>query len=200
VKVYLACFVLHFALLLAVSLRDTFSFLAGAGTLSPPRLAGSWERAETIASDALGAGLAPANPLRQAITVYTNAAGIEAGYAFFAPNVPNSYKLVFELHYGDGHVEYELPHVADAATGLRLNNLFENIAAARFDDLRELLLKMLAYSVWQKHSDVIVIRAVFGSVISPSVADFEAGKKESYEVYSAYDFTFPARNDAPKVP
>ncbi len=193
-KVYLTCFVLHFALILAVSLRDTCYFLTGAGTISPPQWAHAWEVAGRCAGDAVGGGLSPANPLRQALTLYTNAAGIEAGYAFFAPNVPNSYKLVFELHYRDGHVEYELPHVADAATGLRLNNLFENIAAPRFDVLRELLLKMMAYSVWEKHPGVTLIRAVFGGVISPSVPDFEAGRSESYEVYAAYDFTFPAQS------
>jgi len=26
-------------------------------------------------------------------------AGIEVGYGFFAPNVPNNYKVVFELQY-----------------------------------------------------------------------------------------------------
>lgn len=140
----------------------------------------------------MGASAPPANPLRQAVTVYSNVAGIESAYGFFAPNVPNGFKLVFELHYPDGHVIYELPGVGDAATGLRLNNLFEGIAATPFDSVRELLFKMLAYPVWQEHPEVRVIRAVFGSVVSPSLAEFEAGKRESYEVLCAYDFTFPA--------
>ncbi len=198
--VYLACFALHFAVILAVSFRDTFSCLAGIGTVAPPRFARFWEGAEIVAGGVLGERLSPANPLRQAATIYANAAGIEYGYSFFAPNVPNGYKLVFELHYRDGHVEYELPHVGDAATGLRLNNLFENIAASRFDVVRELLLKMLAYASWQEHPDAVVIRAVFGLVVSPSVADFERGKKESYEVLCAYDFTFPPHGSAPRVP
>jgi hypothetical protein len=141
----------------------------------------------------MGASAAPGNPLRQAVTVYTNVSGNEAAYGFFAPNVPNSFKLVFELQYPDGHVVYELPQVSDTATGLRLNNLFEFIAATRFDPLRELLFKMLAYSLWQQRPDVTVIRVVFGSVVSPSLAEFEAGKRESYEVLCAYDFTFPAQ-------
>ena len=47
-----------------------------------------------------------------------NIAGIETGYGYFAPNVPGGYRLVFELHYPDGRVEYELPSVSSAAAGL----------------------------------------------------------------------------------
>lgn len=139
----------------------------------------------------MGANAPPGNVFRQAITVYSNSAGIESAYGFFAPNVPNGFKLVFELHYPDGHVTYELPGVGDAATGLRLNNLFECIATTPFDPVRELLFKMLSYSVWREHPKVRVIRAVFGSVVSPSLAEFESGKRESYEVLYAYDFSFP---------
>ena len=38
-------------------------------------------------------------PLREAVATYTQVAGIEAGYGYFAPNVPGGYRLVFELHY-----------------------------------------------------------------------------------------------------
>jgi hypothetical protein len=190
---YLTWFVLHFALLFAISTRDIFFNLSTDGTISPPRLAPYWAKAEAIAGGLTGAGVAPGNPFRQAVTVYTNAAGIESAYGFFAPNVPNSYKLVYELQYPDGNVAYELPEVGDSATGLRLNNLFESIADTRFAPVRELLFKMLAYSVWQEHPTVKVVRVVFGAVVSPSLAEFEAGKRESYEVLCAYDFTFPTR-------
>ncbi len=184
-------FILHFGLLLAISARDLFFNLSTSGTVSPPLLAPFWAGAETIAGTLAGANAAPGNPFRQVVTVYTNAAGIESPYGFFAPNVPNGYKLVFELQYPDGHVAYELPEVGDAATGLRLNNLFESLAATQFDPVREVLFKMLAYSIWQEHPQVRVIRAVFGAVVSPSLTEFRAGKKESYEVLCAYDFTFP---------
>jgi hypothetical protein len=53
--------------------------------------------------------------VRNGITVYLHSAGIEAGYGFFAPNVPPNYKLVFELHYPDGRIDYEIPTVNSAA-------------------------------------------------------------------------------------
>ena len=51
--------------------------------------------------------------LDQVWTTYEHAAGIDTGYGFFAPAVPNASKLVFEITYADGHPEYELPVVSD---------------------------------------------------------------------------------------
>ncbi len=81
-------------------------------------------------------------------------AGIEAGYGYFAPNVPGSYRLVFELHYPNGRVGYELPSVSSAAAGLRIAGLLDNIGRTPYDALREILVKMLAQSVWREHPDV----------------------------------------------
>ena len=96
-------------------------------------------------------------------------AGIETGYGYFAPNVPGGYKLVFELHYADGRVEYELPRVNSAAAGLRVAGLLDKIGRTRSDALREHLVKMLTSSIWREHPGLKTIRAVFGSVSLPSV-------------------------------
>ncbi len=133
--------------------------------------------------------------MRQGITAYIHATGIEGGYGFFAPSVPDSYKLVFELHYPDGRVEYELPHVADAATGLRLSTLLDQIGRTEYDPLREVMLKMLAYSMWEAHPDASVIRAVFGFVALSTAEEAMEGKTESYYSLYAYDFTFRERPD-----
>ena len=188
-RVYLAWFVLHFALILIVCCRDAISNLATSKKFSPI-VESFWQHAVDIAAAALGEGLEASNPVRQALSAYTHSAGIEGGYGFFAPNVPNSYKLVFELHHADGRVDYVLPRVGGAATGLRLNSLFDAIGQTRYDPLRQMMLKMLAYSVWREHSDVSVIRAVFGIVNLPTAQEFKAGKEESYEFLYAYDFTF----------
>lgn len=140
-------------------------------------------------SAALGQRLAASNPGRQAIATYLHIAGIETGYGYFAPNVPGSYKLVFELHYPDGRVEYELPRVNRAAAGLRVAALLDQIGRTKYDALREILVKMLAQSVWREHPDVKTIRAVFGSIRLPSVSEFEHGKRESYEFLYAYDLS-----------
>ena len=138
----------------------------------------------------LGEKLSLSNPVRQSVSAYINATGIDGGYGFFAPSVPDSYKLVLELHYPDGRVEYELPRVSDTAAGVRLATLLDQIGRTGYDPLREIMIKMLAYSVWQDHPDATVVRAVFGFVALPKLKDVKEGKTESYNFLYAYDFSF----------
>ena len=127
--------------------------------------------------------------MREALNTYVQLAGIETGYGYFAPNVPGSYALVFELHYLDGRVEYELPSVNSAAAGLRVAGLLDNIGRTPYDALREVLVKTLAQSIWREHPNVQSVRAIVGSIRLPTVSDFEAGRRESYEFLYAYDFS-----------
>lgn len=189
-RFYLGCFLLHFFLLVNVSVRDTFWVLAQGYTFLPHSFEKYWEDGEAVAAAALGQRLANSNPVRRILSTYLHIAGIEKGYGFFAPSVPNSYKLVFELHYRDGRIEYELPRVSGDAAGARFVTLLDHIGQTQYDPLREVMLKMLAYSAWQEHPDVTTIRAVFGYVREPPAAQANRGKSESYHVLYAYDFHF----------
>ncbi len=184
-----AWFSLHFLLIVSFSCRDTLQLVAQGPTILPASFKVFAQNPERILSAVLGQRLAASNPARQALMTYLHLAGIEAGYGYFAPNVPGSYKLVFELRYPDGRVEYELPQVSNAATGLRVVSLLDQIGRTKYDAFREILVKMLARSVWREHPDVKTIRAVFGAIKLPSVSEFEHGKRESYEFLYAYDFS-----------
>jgi hypothetical protein len=116
-------------------------------------------------------------------------AGIERAYGYFAPNVPVGYKLVFELHYSDGRVDYEIPSGNTAAADLRIAALLDEIGRTRVNALREYLVKMLARSTWREHPNVKTMRAIFGSRNLPSIDEFERGARESYEFLYAYDFS-----------
>jgi hypothetical protein len=179
---------LHLLLVLIVCLRDLFATFAVAPTLLPSSLTSFWSGADTFASAALGQSLKVENPLRNTVTFYLHAAGIEAGYGFFAPNVPSNYKLVFELRYADDRREYELPRIGDAATGFRLESLLERTAELPYEPMRQVMLQMLASPVRRLHPDALSLRAVLGYVVWPSPAEFEHGKKESFEPVYAYDF------------
>ncbi len=195
-----AWFALHFLLIAIVCLRDTFSSLAQGVSGPASRPNELWSEAETIASAGLGGTLAAANPVRQGLAAYENFAGIEAGYGYFAPSVPSSSKLVFELHYADGRVEYELPHAGGAAAGYRIATLLDNIQRFHYAPLREAILKTLVYSIWQEHPDAVMVRAIFGVVNFPSAAEFRAGTRESYDQLYTYNYRFrsrPSRADAP---
>src|SRR5258705_5323232 len=144
-------------------------------TIFPASFKSFSKKAETALSVALGQHLAASSAIRQVLETYLHLAGIETGYGYFAPNVPGSYKLVFELHYPDGRVERELPRVNSAAGGLRIAGLLDKIGRTRSEALREHLVKMMAAPIWREHPDLKTIRAVFGLLVLPSAPDFERG-------------------------
>jgi hypothetical protein len=175
---------------LTVCLRDAFSIFARSPTVFPRSFESYWRIGETVTSTVVGQRLAASNPVRNGIAVYLHSAGIEAGYGYFAPNVPDVRVLFFELHYPDGRVEYDLPRVSSAATGLRLEGLLDQIAEIEYAPLRETMVKVLTYSNWRDHPDATMIRAVLANVAFPGPSEFEKGQKESYVPLYAYDFTF----------
>ncbi|PYJ40553.1 MAG: hypothetical protein DME86_11775 [Verrucomicrobia bacterium] len=185
----LACFLLHFLIIVIISCRQTLWLVGHGLTMLPPAFKDYSERAETVVSDALAQNLPPSSPIRRALLTYLHIAGIERPYGYFAPNVPVSYKLVFELHYSDGRVEYEVPGGNTAAADLRLAALLDEIGRTRVDALREYLVKLLARSTWREHPDVEAMRAILGSRNLPSIDEFERGTRESYEFLYAYDFS-----------
>ena len=146
------------------------------------------QKAETALSTRIGQKLPASNPVREALNTYVQLAGIEIGYGYFAPNVPGGYRLLFELHYPDGGVEYELPSVSSAAAGLRIAGLLDSIGRTPYDALREILVKTLAQAIWREHPDLESVRAILGSIRLPTAREFTEGKRESYEFLYAYDF------------
>jgi hypothetical protein len=187
--IYVVCFVLHFFIVLVVSGRQSASVLLLFHTF-PERFESPLTKLEAAATFALGEDLLPSNPVRLGIDAYRQYTGTETGFGFFAPRVAVAHKLVFEIKYADGHVEYELPHVGHRETGLRLFLLLENIARVDYSDLRETMLKMMAFSVWREHRDATLVRAIFGIINLPSVAQFEQGERETYQVLYTYEFRF----------
>ena len=196
----MAWFVLHFLLIISFSLRDTLWLIGHGPTIFPSSFRSCSQKAEGVVSALLGQSLAASNPVRQLLATYLHTAGIETGYSYFAPNVPGNYKLVFELHYPDGHAEYELPRVSSAAAGLRVAGLLDRMGGPTYDPLRETMVKMLTYSVWQKHPAATTISAVFGIITLPTIAEFERGQKESYEFLYSYDFSRTDKTTEPKSP
>ena len=166
-------------------------------TIFPSSFDSFSQKAEKGTAAALSRHLPGSNPFRQTLTTYLHLAGIETSYGYFAPNVSGSYNLVFELHYPDGRVEYELPRVNSAAAGLRIAGLLDEIGHTRSDAFREHMVKMMASSIWHEHPEVKTMRAILGSVILPGVTDFERGKAESFEFLYAYDFSLSNESTEP---
>ena len=137
----------------------------------------------------LALGLPQSNPLRQTVATYLGFAGIDAGYGYFAPNVPDSYQLVFELHYADGHIENRRPSEKSSGAGLRLAGLLDQIGRTHSDALREYMVKKLAGAIWRENPSVVTMRASFEQAVQPTLNAYEQGKRETYALLYAYDFS-----------
>jgi hypothetical protein len=188
-QIHAAWFGIHFFLVTAVCLAGVFWLIAQGSTILPAVCNEYARKAELGATWCLGKEAGASNPLRRAIATYLHAAGIQAGYSFFAPNVPSHHRLTLELFHDDGRVEYESPHVRSKAGALRLDSLLDRLPEPRYEPLREVIVKMLAFSVWREHPDVKKIRAVFGSVTPPGMTEFEQGKAETFQPMFSFDFS-----------
>jgi hypothetical protein len=188
-RIYAAWFGIHFILITAVCFAGLFSLIAEGATMLPSALEQYARKAEVSAAWLLGKEATGSSLVRQGIATYLHAAGIQAGYTFFAPNVPGYNRLTLELFYDDGRVEYESPRLRSKAAGLRLDSLLDRLAEERYQPIREVLVKMLAFSVWREHPDVKKIRAVFGSVTPSDIAEFERGKAETFQPIFSFDFS-----------
>ncbi len=138
----------------------------------------------------LGAGGSSSRNLwKIVVATYTNAAGIEVGYGYFAPNIPAASALVFECHYPDGRVEYEKPNLQGEAGQFRVSTLVDQIDRTDYDRWRIALIKLLARSTWKRHPDAVMLRAFFGKISPPTMAEYGAGKREeTFTCLYVYDF------------
>jgi hypothetical protein len=188
-RIHTTWFGIHFFLITAVCLAGVFWLIAQGSTILPSAWNQYAHKAELVASWCLGKEAAASNPIRRCIATYLHVAGIQAGYTFFAPNVPSHHRLTLELFYEDGRVEYESPHVNSEAAALRLDSLLDKLPEERYEPVREVIVKMLAFSVWRQHSDVKRIRATLETVHLPSITEFEHGKAETIQPLFSFDFS-----------
>lgn len=184
---YVVWFILHFLLITAVCSRETFSLLAQGITIAPESWKHLGSKLEGFFSATLGSSGHSSNQIQRVVTAYAEAAGIAGGYGFFAPNVPESYALVFELHYPDGSVEYEKPSAQGSAAGLRLAGLLDEIGRLKGDS-RVILLKVLAYPIWQRHQNVQSISAFLGVLKMPGLEKYRKDKRVSYDFFYQHEF------------
>lgn len=181
---------IHLALLVAVSGRELVWFIANGPTILPSSSRSFWKHSSEALSNAVQSKSAVAVAIRQGVKTYLHLAGAELGYGFFAPNVPDSYRLVFELHYPDGRVEYVLPTVRSHAAGLRLAGLLDKIGRNPVEKIRKVMIGLFAYSVWREHPDAVSIRAILAFVTLPTATEYENGARKSHQAVAAYDFDF----------
>lgn len=186
-RVYLACFVLHFAAVGIVCLSET-AWIFAKDPLATPEAVANLQIKDVSQGPPWQKWITKV--VQVAFATYTNISGIEVGYGYFAPNIPAAHALVLECLYQDGRVEYHTPWVQGDEARLRLTTLIEQIGQTDFAPSRAELIKRLAHSTWQRQRDAVGVRAFFGSITMPTLAEFQAGKRErTFDCLYAYEFS-----------
>jgi hypothetical protein len=185
----LGWFFLHFLLIGLICVHESLWLLGQQLTVAPRSSSRVWRRIDSVSATLLGDNVGSNSFFARAIATYTNAAGIEVGYGYFAPNVPETHAVVFELHYPDGHVDYDTPVLGSQEGELRLTSLVEQIGRTDYEKWRNELMRRLARSIWQRHPTAVSIRCFFGSVTPPTLAVYRSGKNErTFTCQYIYDF------------
>jgi hypothetical protein len=182
----LAWLALQLFFVAAISVRQLSWLIANGLTIipfSPGANASLTEKARSTTAKP-----AWSNAARQLVAGYLHCAGIEGAYGFFAPNVPENYKLAFEFHNYDASVEYDLPSVDSRAAELRLGSLLDAIGRSDSERYRRILIRMLTSAAWENHPEAVSVHAVFGKLKLPGPMQFERDAAPSYEFIAAYDF------------
>jgi hypothetical protein len=181
----------HGLLILCVSSRDAGWLIAHRLTLLPAWLAAPADKVQTIAMSILAQQPGSSTVVRKALNTYLHAAGIERGYGYFAPNVPDAYKLVFELHHADGEVTYQAAGTETGESSLRFASLMDYLGRTASDADRRFLAQLLTQSLWGEHNDVVKIRCILGSITIAPPAEFRKSNAATYEFCCAYEFARP---------
>jgi hypothetical protein len=198
--VFIAALGLHLILIVLTSIQDIAASMATGVSILPAWFEPVWRRTEVFTSTILGERGVTVGLFRESLATYADCTGIEAGYSYFAPNVPGSCKLAFELHYPDGRIEYDLPPVGGAAAGYRISTLLDHLETFHYARLRKAVLRPLVEAVRREHPDVTTVRAVLGVANLPTIKEYKGGKRVSYDASYAYDFQFRPPPSPPVVP
>lgn len=183
---WVAGLAVHFLAIVTVSSWDIVNLVADGQTILPRTLVTAASRMTQAMKSISPRRLSRTNLLRETVLAYCHSAGIESPYTFFAPNVPDSLKVIFEIQFPDKRVSYELPRVQSETEGLRLSALVDQ-AAAKSGLWREVVLQMLAAAAADNNPDATRIRVIVAALRFPRPADYLKGAEPSYQFVCSYD-------------
>jgi hypothetical protein len=178
--------VVHFVLILGVCFGEVFTLIAEGATIASHRVAaGSGQLAIAPANEGTSRRFVA---IGAALKTYLNLAGIEVGYGLFAPNIPNGYRLSYELHGQDGMMQRGVLSPRSGETDLRLAAFLDQLGQIRSDVVRAVLFNSIADSLFQAQPEVESARLSFEAIKMPSLREFRNGQKPSCELVRSYDF------------
>jgi hypothetical protein len=188
-QLWIVALAMHLLLVLAVSCWDIVDLAARGRTLVPAPIASGAGDFAQIMESMSPRQLHRSKNLRQTVIGYVHAAGIESPYSYFAPNVPPTLQIVFEIQHRDHHVSHKVSSARSATDQLRLSALIDRSVGEQ-GLWREVVLQMLGSSIWEDNPDAVEIRAIVASRTFPGPSEFLQGAQESYDFVCSYNFKF----------
>ncbi len=176
----LLAFLAHFAFVLATALEDLLRVTGQGGTVLPAAVAsGAAKVAESLAR-----GL-QLGPLRS----YGHYLGSEAGSSYFAPNVPEAFRLDFALTNSTGYLERPSLTSGSREGDLRLGALLDTLGSAEVEEFRELLVQRAAAWMLGQHLGTTAVRVTLVRLSLPTAAEYADGARPRREEVRLYDLT-----------
>jgi hypothetical protein len=175
----------HFAAVLWVSSAQIFTVVGQGHTLLSFALTND---AQTSSTSSPSQNHELLQSVRRFTRTYLHLAGIEAGYGLFAPNVPDGYRLKFEVRDGSGIIQNGVISPQRGETDLRLASGLDVLGRTVPSEIREILVKLVAESLFAAQPEAKEITLAIEEVATPTVAEFQAGKERSYTPVYSYDY------------
>jgi hypothetical protein len=173
--------------LIAVSLVQTAQLIVASKTVVPTGTVKALKKLGLVSEASFGSRFTRSGPVRQSLVTYLACAGADGGYGYFAPNVPPTYELSYELRYSDGRSEVRIARSSNTALGLRIASLLEQVGGISSLTLREHVLKKFATVFLRQHPDVEKMRVSLWQVTPPTIEQYTQGKRHYPTVLCTYD-------------
>jgi hypothetical protein len=129
------------------------------------------------------------NFARKAVKTYLHLAGIETGYGFFAPNVPNAYRLqIAVLDERARVIQSGLLAAERGETDLRLASLLDALGRSPAGEVRDIIFELMAQAIFKEYPEAAEVRLRVEAIRMPALAEFKKDQAPSYQLTYAYDF------------
>ncbi len=172
---------LHFAALLTVCVSGTGRLIQGDLTILPTRRTAPTPETSGPAENQL--------TLRHFALTYLHLAGIEAGYGYFAPNIPPAYRLTIELSDNNGAVERGVLSPHRGETGLRLASFLDAVGRRPASDVRDIMFQLMGKSLLAEHPAAVRLDVTVERIRQPKLAEARSAIEPDFELAYGYTFT-----------
>jgi hypothetical protein len=164
-------------------------------TVAPTSTVKALKELGAVSEASFGSRFARSGPIRETLMTYLVAAGADGGYGYFAPAVPDSCALTFQLRYSDGRTETQITHSANTPLGLRIGSLLEQIGGISSPKLSEHMLKNFATVLLRQHPKLNNGRISLWRVPSPTIEEHTRGERPKPALLCTHDFDRVATPD-----